>query len=404
MTATQPGTGSARIDGWLDHELGLERLELLELAVPQLESFRSAIGLRTERRALFVRWVEPGGAWGIGECSCRPDPYFNGEFLAGAVTVIERFIFPALPRRGSVRELVEILGRVRGWSFTTAAVLDAATDLLRRRGVADPVDLWPDPRVERVPVGISLGLFPSGEQAVERVGREMAEGYLRIKLKIGPEVDRAVLERVRAELPDLRLGFDANGTFGAEDLDFLATLAELEPVAIEQPFPPDRFDLCRELKQRRPDLRICLDESLTSAGLLAAADRLGALDEVNLKPGRVGGAVGCLEVLEYCRSRRLPVWVGGMFETGVGRARNLRVASCLPAAEAHDLSPSRRYFAVDVLREPIEMDGEGHVAVPDAPVALDEKVVARLTVDRRVLVKESKTSEKPESRGPGGPS
>ncbi len=388
-TATQPQRISARVDGWLDHEIGLERLELIELAVPQLETFRTAIGMRNERRALFVRWFEPDGGWGIGECSCRPDPYFNGEFLDGARSVIERFVFPPLPRRGRLRDLVEVLGRMRGWRFTTAAVLDAAGDLLRRRGAPDPVDLWPHPRAERVPVGISLGILPSAEAAIERLGRETAEGYRRIKLKISPAVDLPVLERVRAEFPDLHLGFDANGSFGEQDLDSVAALAELEPAALEQPFAPGRLDLSRELRRRRPDLRLCLDESLTGVGLVAAAHQLKALDEVNLKPGRVGGVPRSLEILEYCRAQDLPAWVGGMFETGVGRAQNLRLASCLPEARAHDLSPSRRYFAIDVLRQPIEMDSDGHVPVPDAPVAIDEDVVERLTVDRRVLVKES---------------
>ncbi len=416
-TAARPQTNSTRPPGggqtehcpdWLDHELGLERLELLELAVPQLESFRSAVGVRNERRALFVRWFEPGGrrakgaqtqSWGIGECSCRPDPYFNGEFLAGAKSVIEHFIFPALRRRGRVRDLALTLGRIRGWPFTTAAVLDAATDLLRRRGIAlegrkrnnfdDPVDRWPHRKVERVPVGVSLGLFPNAESALERIGREAAQGYRRIKLKISPAVDRGILEQVRAEYPRLRLGFDANGSFGEQDLDFVASLADLEPTAIEQPFAPGRLDLCCELKERRPDLRICLDESATGVGMVAAAHRLGALDEVNLKPGRVGGVIRGLEILEYCRAHQLPAWVGGMFETGVGRAQNLRYAACLPAAEAHDLSPSRRYFALDVLQQPIEMGADGHVAVPDAPVELDEDVVEDLTVDRRVLVKET---------------
>ncbi len=391
--ATQPQPFSvprnaAHLNAWLDHELDLERLELLELAVPQLETFRAAIGVRNERRALLVRWFAPDGTWGIGECSCRPDPYFNGEFLAGARSVIEQFVFPALPRHGTVRGLVEVLDRLRGWSFTAAAVLDAARDLLRRQGASDPIDLWPHPRAERVPVGISLGIFESAEAAIERVAREAQEGYRRIKLKISPEVDRDILAQLRTEFPELHLGFDANGSFGEKDIDFVSGLAELEPVAVEQPFAPDRLDLSSELKRRRPGLRLCLDESLTGIGLVAAARQLQALDEVNLKPGRVGGVLRSLEILEYCRGHELPAWIGGMFETGVGRAQNLRIASCLPGADAHDLSPSRRYFAVDVLRQPIEMDSDGKVAVPEAPVEIDEDIVKRLTVDRRVLVKE----------------
>ncbi len=372
----------------LAQEVRLERLEVLEVVLPQVESFRSAVGVRHERRALYVRWFDTDGAWGLGECSCRPDPYFSGEFVAGAREVLRDFVFPALPARGAVADIERAVTRVRGWNFTTSAVLDAMFDLLRRRGGVDPLDVWPHRKVARVPVGISLGLFTEPAAAVDRVAAAVADGYRRVKLKIGPTMDRTTLEAVRTAFPDLYLGFDANGTFGEADFDLVASLAELEPKLIEQPFAPGRLDLCQDLKQRQPNLGLCLDESLTDLGLVIAAHRLGALDEVNIKPGRVGGVLETVRILDYCRQNDLPAWVGGMFESGVGRVANLRVAACLPAAVAHDLSPSRRYFAADVVAEPIDMDADGCIDMSnDKPVEIDELNLERLLADRLVLTK-----------------
>lgn len=373
----------------LDQEISLRRFEVLEVVLPQVESFRSAVGVRHERRALYVRWHDGDGAWGIGECSCRPDPYFSGEFLAGARAVLRDFVFPGLRERGSVGEIARHLARLRGWPFTTAAVLDAAFDLLRRTGGQDPLDLWPHPKLTRIPVGISLGLFDEPAEAVERVAAGVDDGYRRIKMKIGPGMNRATLEAVRAAYPDFHLGFDANGTFGDPDLDAVASLAELSPAVVEQPFAPDRLDLCRRLKERCPELRVCLDESATGVGAVETARLLGALDEVNLKPGRVGGALESVRILEHCRRHALPAWVGGMFESGVGRRANLRYAACLPEAEAHDLSPSSRYFTTDVITDPVTMDAEGYVDLSDdGPVEIDEDCLEELTADRLVSTRD----------------
>ncbi|RMH80529.1 MAG: o-succinylbenzoate synthase, partial [Calditrichaeota bacterium] len=168
----------------LSETIELARLELLVLALPQVEPFRSAIGERRERQALLVRWHDSQGKWGIGECSCRPDPYFNGEFLEGALSLIRHFIFPALPGRGQLRQVVQALNRIRGWPFTTAAVLEAVLDWRRRRGQPDALDRRPGPRSRRIPVGISLGLFPDADSAVTRVEEALAAGYRRIKLKV----------------------------------------------------------------------------------------------------------------------------------------------------------------------------------------------------------------------------
>lgn len=366
--------------------ISLARLDILDLAVPQVESFRSAIGTRHERRALYVRWEDQDGAWGIGESSCRPDPYFNAEFVDGATLVLRDHLTPLLPRESTLGELEGLLSRVRGWPFTRAAVLDAACDLVRRRGGKDPLDAWPGKPLRKIPVGISLGLYDRADEAVERVEQAVERGYRRVKMKVKPGMSLGPLHAVRDAFPMLALGFDANGSGGPGDASFFRSLAELDPVMLEQPFPAGRFDLCRELRGLEPALRICLDESITCLGMLRAARELGALDEVNIKPGRVGGQFETLRLLAECREHKTPAWIGGMFETGIGRLACLRFAAHLPDARAHDLSPSNRYFLEDVVREPFTMDEEGQIEIGRGrPVELDEAAIERMCVVRGVL-------------------
>lgn len=377
-----------KIQGFLRTEISLTRLDLIKVAVPLKEPFRSAIGTRTERLALLVAWFDREGNWGIGECSCRPDPFFNGEFVDGAVAVIRDFIFPLLPPGVSLSEIDRVLCKVRNWNFTRAAVLDAALDLLRRTGHPDLLDTMPGERLTRIPVGISLGLFTKPQQAVQRVREAVQEGYHRVKLKISPLMNCESLAAIRDEFPELHLGFDANGSFTQDDLDFISGLAKFNPVMVEQPFAPHRLDLCRKLKQKTPDLKICLDESITGIGDLITAHQIHALDQLNIKPGRVGGAIETMRILDACKGHGIPVWVGGMFETGVGRLANLRVASRLPEATAHDLSPSIRYFERDVVRRPLAMDADGFISLDDdSPVDLDEDGLNEFQVDKWTLEK-----------------
>ncbi len=375
------------IQDYASTPLPWRRLEICELAIPQVEAFRSAIGVRNERRALYVRCDDGEGNLGIGECSCRPDPYFSGEFVAGAWQVLSDFVAPILKTDGTFGDLARDLARIRNWPFTCAAVLDAASDLLRRRGTPDLLDRWPETPLRKVPVGISLGLFETPEAAVERVQRAVDDGYHRVKLKVSPSMEVRTVEAIRHAFPDLHLGFDANGSCAGEDLPLIRRLADLAPRVFEQPFAPDRLDLCLELKGQLPGLRLCLDESITGLGSLWTAHRLGALDEVNIKPGRIGGPLETLRVLELCHRLELPAWVGGMFESGIGRHANLRLAARLPRAEAHDLSPSKRYFSSDVLATDITMDTDGYVDLSDpAPPVIDQTTFDRLTVRRAELL------------------
>ena len=293
---------------------------------------------------------------------------------------------PLIDAEGTVEALEAALGRVRGWPFARAAVLEAAVDLLRRRGLPDSVDARLA-QIDRVPVGISLGLFGSAAEAVGRVGAALSKGYRRVKLKVDPQMDLSPVRALREAHPGAPLAFDANGSCSPSDLPFLADLVALSPLFVEQPFPPSRLDWCADAKDGLPELRVALDESVEGLGDLEVARRLGAIDELNLKPGRVGGQARALALIDRCGELGLPVWVGGMFETVVGRGANLRIAARIPEAQAHDLSPSSRYFARDVVQAPLEMDGDGCISVGDErPVEVDEGALEEFTMNRWELV------------------
>ncbi|MDJ0836475.1 MAG: o-succinylbenzoate synthase [Acidobacteriota bacterium] len=360
-----------------ERELTLSRLEILIVDVPQIESFQSAVGKRHSRQALLLRWYDADGRWGIGECSCRPDPYFSHEYLDGVATVIGDFLFENLKDCRTYGDLTAQLARIRGWGFARAVVLDAVHDLWRRNGQTDPLDAWERPRLEKIPVGISLGLYSSTEALLDKVGRSVEEGYHRIKLKIKPGLPQDYLAAVRRAFPDLYLGCDANGSFDEDSIEQLVAMQDLGLANLEQPFSPDRLDLCAALKKRAPGLVICLDEGVSEPGHLIAALHMGALDELNIKPGRVGGIPVAIEMAEICEAHAVPVWIGGMFETSIGRSSNLRLAACFPDARAHDLSPSKRYFQEDLVTRPVSMDDRGFVARPDAPVTVDEDALTR---------------------------
>ena len=304
------------------------------------------------------------------------------SFVDGSLLVLRNFIAPSLRRSHGLVRIEKELRRIRGWPFTCAAVLDALMDLQRRAGRPDLIDRWSQPRSSRIPVGVSLPIFDDWKKASTRVEASLEQGYRRLKLKVHPDCDLVLYRRLFAEYPEVHWSFDANGSFFEGEFDRLLAWCDLDPGSFEQPVPPDDLLLLERLRGRRPELRICLDESLSGLGMVALLYGYGLLDEVNLKPGRVGGQRASLAILEFCRRRELAVWVGGMFETGVGRTQNLRLASLMPEARAHDLSPSSRYFARDLVDPPIEMGADGTVATPAEPVSVDWDLVDELTTER----------------------
>lgn len=343
---------------FLEEKISLKEINLLLLDLPQKTVFLSGIGVRKSRQTLIVQWIDADGRISYGECSCRPDPYFSAEFLEAATVLIRDFVVPQLREEQSYSELLQVLRRIRGWNFTKAAVEAAAYQNIVQRNpelsLFKALNLEP---LAQIPVGISLGIQHDVAAFKAQVQDAIEAGYRRLKFKISPTVKLAAFDAIKPLLAEaqLKISFDANGSFRLQDLDKLAYFVDFD-VAIEQAFPPDRFDIYLAAKARFPQLKICFDEEVESLGDLVKLHQLGAIDELNLKPGRVGGLYNSLQIMAYCAEHDIPCWIGGMFETGIGRSFNLEFAAHLPQAKAHDLSPSDRYFLEDIISPSIQMD------------------------------------------------
>ncbi|MEO1713404.1 MAG: hypothetical protein AAFU60_08725, partial [Bacteroidota bacterium] len=213
---------------WYDSKLSLKRLDLITVDLPQKVVFTSGIGVRKSRRALIVKWTDEDGRIGYGECSCRPDPYYSEEFLEAALPLVEHYLWPELVKAQTLWDLHKRMRKVRGWYFTKAAMEFAALDLLQSSTGTSffaSWDLWPS--VERIPVGISIGIHDTLESLHQVIQSSKDLGYRRLKFKISPQTNTRLFEDVRSELQGLYISFDANGTFRSNDLEGLAFFAEL---------------------------------------------------------------------------------------------------------------------------------------------------------------------------------
>jgi O-succinylbenzoate synthase len=374
------------IQNFLSKSISFQQLDLIILDLPQKEVFHSAIGVRKSRKAMIVKWTDQDGNIGFGECSARPDPFYSSEFMEGAVLLIQHFVVPRLKKDQTYHELLDALKGIRGWPFTKAAVEFAAHDLISKRDGETIFGHWNKPNLDKIPVGISIGLQPNLEAMKQTIAKNQAANYHRLKFKISPKSNREYFNLVKEKANNNFVSFDANGTFHPKDFELLSYFISNFNTPIEQPFPPSRVDFHQKAIPQMPQLRICLDEEIKSIGDLIKAHQLGYIDELNLKLGRVGGLVNSIEIAEYCFENDIPIWVGGMFETGIGRALNIQFAAFCLDAKAHDLSPSSRYFLEDVLENEIMMDENGYVNVATAKATqVSENILEKYTIKRLKL-------------------
>jgi O-succinylbenzoate synthase len=349
---------------FLSTPIQLAKLELFIVDLPQKSAFQSAIGIRNSRQAIIVRWTDTDGAQGYGECSCRPDPFYSAEFLEGVALVIQQFLFPALTQASTFGEVIKAMDKVRGWPFAKASIEMAANDLIFQKTGKSIFDYWGRPARDKIPVGISIGLQKNTDQLLQTVTDGLDKGYRRLKFKIHPAYPVEQAEVLLDYKDKTLISFDANGSLGEEDFHLLEHLTRFG-TAIEQPFPPHHIGLTLAAKKQYPNLKICPDEGIKDIGLLMQAHMLGAIDELNIKPGRVGGLYKSIAIANYCQDNDIPCWVGGMFETSIGRACNIQFAARLDT-QANDLSPSSRYFKYDLVDNPITMDEAGYTRLAEA--------------------------------------
>jgi len=367
--------------------ISFKAIHLIQLNVPQRNTFKSGIGMRKSREALIIMWEDQNGIKGYGECSCRPDPYYSDEFTEGAIALVNKFIIPFLKKNQTFGDLFHLLNKIRGWNFTKAAVEAAALQVIEKNTGKSPFAMMEYKPLIEVPVGISLGLYSDIDEMKKVVQDALKTGYRRLKFKISPEVRIDFFDIINPLLfqANAYVSFDANGSFDEKDLDILGYFVRTYNSMIEQPFAPNRFDVLLKGKQKYPSLFICFDEEIKSIGDLIKLHRLGVLDEVNLKVGRVGGLINSMEIINYCEKHNIPCWIGGMFETGIGRMLNLRVASYLPDARAHDLSPSDRYFVEDIIQPGVQMN-EGRVDIKSLEhCKINTDLLEKYTTDKYIV-------------------
>jgi O-succinylbenzoate synthase len=344
----------------------VESIELSLIELPLVRPFRVSFGTSTGKQCILAR-VRVDGVDGWGECVADDGyPGFSGEWNDGVWLLLRDVLGPALLAADDVSSdtIDDHLRFVRGNPMAKATLIDAVLDAeLRAAGRSLASWLGADRRA--VPCGVSIGIADSTDELRARVDEHLDQGYLRIKLKIMPGIDVERVTAIRRDHPDILLSVDANAAYRLEDVDIFRALDELDLLMIEQPLHYE--DLVRHAAlQAAIRTPICLDESIRSAADAAAAIELGSCRIINIKQGRVGGVLEARRVHDTAAAAGVPVWCGGMLETGIGRATNLALAAMPNFTLPGDTSASARYFAED-LTEPFVLAPDGTMAVPEGP-------------------------------------
>lgn len=344
----------------------IERLELRLLTLPLVHFFETSFGRIDDKHFIVIR-VDGGGASGCGECVAEQDPYYSAETNETVWHIIKDFIAPRVVGSAFVhpRDVVPALKAIRGHHMAKAAVEMAVWDLYATlAGI--PLSRAIGGTRDRIASGVSIGIQPSLEVLGAKVETELAAGYRRIKIKIKPGWDLKPVESIRARFGAIPLMVDANAAYSLADADHLAALDAFDLMMIEQPLDYDDIADHAAL-QRRLKTPICLDESIKSVHVAREAIAAGACRIINIKPGRVGGIGESIALHDLCAEHGIPVWHGGMLESGIGRAANIHLSTLPNFSLPGDVAASKRYFDPDLIDPPIEVAADGTIGVPTRP-------------------------------------
>jgi o-succinylbenzoate synthase len=345
------------------------KIESIELRLVRMEltaPFTTSFGTTVHRPCIIVA-VHADGATGLGECVAFDGPWYSYETIDTAWHIMSGFLAPRL-LEASITEPEDVwplFSTVRGHNMAKAALEMACWDLIARTRGISLAALLGGTR-DRVPVGVSIGIQPSPDALVETVGRYIAAGYGRMKLKIAPGADRAYVEATRTAYPDAMIQVDANSAYSLSDAPTFKEMDRFHLLLIEQPLGPDDI-VDHAALQRELTTPICLDESIHSPDDARHALDLGSCRIINIKPGRVGGHSQSRGIHDLCLSRGAPVWCGGMLETNIGRAHNVALASLPGFTLPGDISASARYYAHDIAGPEFVLNDDSTLTVPAGP-------------------------------------
>jgi O-succinylbenzoate synthase len=344
----------------------VEAITLREIRMPLVHFFETSFGRTTERRILLVT-VRGDGLEAWGECTAGEDPFYSEESIDTAWYALSTYLAPALlgRRLEHARDARPLLARVRGHRMAKAALENA---LWAAEAELCGLPLWKllgGVRRE-IACGVSLGIQESPAQLLDKIALELTAGYQRIKVKCKPGWDIEVFAAIRQRWPDILLSCDANSAYTLDQAEHLRRFDAFNLLMIEQPLWYDDFYFHAEL-QRRLNTSICLDEAIRNPRDARAAIELGACRILNIKVGRVGGFTQALGVHDVARQHGIPVWCGGMLESGIGRAHNVALSTLEVFKLPGDVSASRRYWKEDVIDPEVEVTPLGTIQVPQAP-------------------------------------
>jgi len=365
----------------------IERLELRLLELPLVHFFETSFGRVDDKHFILVR-ADGDGTSGYGECVADIDPYYSAETNETAWHIISEFIAPRVlgVELAHPRDVFPALKAIRGHNMAKAAVEMAAWDLYARQR-REPLWRTLGGVRDRIASGVSVGIQPSLADLAANVERELAAGYRRIKIKVKPGWDLDPVRTIRERFGSIPLMVDANAAYTAGDAEHLARLDDYGLMMIEQPLDYD--DIAEHARlQRRLKTAICLDESIKSPGVAREAIAAGACRIINIKPGRIGGFGESIRLHDLCAGHGIPVWHGGMLESGIGRAANIHLSTLPNFTLPGDVAASKRYFSPDLIEPPIEVAADGTIAVPNdygLGVAIRDDRVERATRRRTTL-------------------
>ena len=344
--------------------LTIDAVHLREINMPLAFPFETSFGLTTARRILLVE-IESDGLTAWGECVAGEHPYFSEESIDTAWLITETELAPRLVAQEIVGggSCPAVFKQVRGHRMAKAALENAVWDLEAQRKKVALAELLGGTR-NVIPCGVSIGIQPSAAALMDKIAEELEAGYQRIKLKCKPGWDTKIFEQVRKRWPNIMLSCDANSAYRVVDIDHIVEWDEFNLLMIEQPLWYDDFYF-HSMLQKRLDTSICLDESIRNRRDALAAIDMESCRIINIKVGRVGGFSEAIAVHNATAERGIPVWCGGMLETGIGRAHNIALSSLQNFSLPGDVSASRRYWTEDIIEPEVTVSAKGEIDVPD---------------------------------------
>jgi len=345
----------------------IQSIELREIRLPLLHFFETSFGRTTERRIILARVTDANGVEGWGECTAGEGPFYSDEWTDSAWSTLVEFLAPMVLRQNieSAAHAFSLMKPVRGHRMAKATIETACWDLEAKSA---GVPLWKHLGGTRTEVasGVSIGIQDTPEILLEKIRKEVDAGYQRIKIKIKPGWDLNIVERVRKEFPDIRLMGDANSAYKLSDIALFQQLDQFNLMMLEQPLAHnDIFD--HATLQRQITTPVCLDESIRSAEDAAHAICLESCKIINVKLGRVGGHTEAKRIEKITRDNEIPIWCGGMLESGIGRAHNIAMSTLAGFTLPGDVSASARYWEEDVIEPPVKVSPRGTIKVPESP-------------------------------------